>query len=192
LGQTGNRWRMGKTALLTPFRTRLREPAVARQGRRRSARRPFLLIQARSRSGLAIGGSRQVTQTSSFSIRISRAQRGPFARIAQPPSSERACGAHFLMLNNQHQPVRLGIGDRAGPLASLAKAVSISERRRALLAILRAVPRFRQQGQSRAEPQPDAGNAVRRRSDNDHHGRPKLSVWSNRSWDLLPRPGGGR
>ncbi len=53
---------------LDPFRTRLREPAVARQGRRRSARRPFLLIQARSRSGLAIGRSRQVTQTSSFSI----------------------------------------------------------------------------------------------------------------------------
>jgi mono/diheme cytochrome c family protein len=30
------------------------------------------------------------------------------------------------MLNNQHQPVRFGIGDRAGLLASLAKAVSIS------------------------------------------------------------------
>jgi len=45
-----------------------REPAVARQGRWRSARRAFLLIEGRSRSGLAIGRSRQVTQTSSFSI----------------------------------------------------------------------------------------------------------------------------
>jgi hypothetical protein len=44
----------------------------------------------------------------------------------------------------------------------------------------------------RAGPQPDAGNAARRRSDDDHHGRPKRHSGQISSWGLLASPGGGR
>ena len=97
------------------------------------------------------------------------------------------------MLNNQHQPVRFGIGDRAGPLASLAKAVSISEtasrftRNTARSATVSATRTFVAPSRSlmQAMPFEDVLTTITTVV-------PNCQSRSNRSWDLLPRPGGGR